>query len=35
LTDNGQTVGQRQRAWLHEKLDSFIDSKLEKADNGN
>ena len=35
LTDNGQTVGQRNREWLHKKLDSFIDSKLEKIDNGN
>ena len=32
LTDNGQTVGERQRIWIHEKLDQFINQKLEEKD---
>lgn len=25
VTDNGQTVGERNRAYLHEKLDAWLD----------
>jgi hypothetical protein len=30
ITDNGQTVGERNRAWLHAKLDAWLDKTWEK-----
>ena len=29
-TDNGQTVGERNRAWLHAKLDEWLDGNFEE-----
>ena len=26
VTDNGQTVGERNRAWLHARLDAWLDN---------
>ena len=31
MTDNGQTVGERNRAWLHEQLDAWIDKTWEES----
>jgi hypothetical protein len=33
-TDNGQTVGERNRAWLHAKLDEWLDGNFEEKING-
>jgi hypothetical protein len=30
MTDNNQTVGERNRAWLHAKLDAWLDKSWEK-----
>jgi hypothetical protein len=30
ITDNGQTVGERNRAWLHAKLDAWLDGTFEE-----
>jgi len=30
MTDNGQTVGERNRAWLHAKLDAWLDGTFEE-----
>ena len=30
VTDNGQTVGERNRAHLHEKLDAWLDKASEE-----
>ena len=29
-TDNGQTVGERNRAWLHAQLDAWLDKTFEE-----
>ena len=29
-TDNGQTVGERNRAWLHAQLDAWLDNTFEE-----
>jgi hypothetical protein len=34
MTDNGQTVGERNRAYLHEKLDAWLDGTFEEKNNG-
>ena len=31
-TDNGQTVGERNRTYLHEKLDAWLDKTVEEHD---
>ena len=28
MTDNGQTIGERNRAWLHAKLDEWLDGNF-------
>jgi hypothetical protein len=33
-TDNGQTIGERNRIYLHEKLDSWLDKTFEEKNNG-
>jgi hypothetical protein len=30
VTDNGQTIGERNRIWLHAKLDAWLDKTFEK-----
>jgi len=30
MTDNGQTVGERNRAWLHAKLDAWLEGTFEE-----
>lgn len=30
MTDNGQTVGERNRAYLHEKLDAWLNKTYEE-----
>jgi len=30
MTDNGQTIGERNRASLHEKLDAWLDGTFEE-----
>jgi hypothetical protein len=34
MTDNGQTIGERNRAWLHAKLDAWLDGTFEEKNNG-
>jgi len=34
VTDNGQTVGERNRTWLHAKLDMWLDGTFKKNNNG-
>ena len=34
VTDNGQTVGERNRACLHAKLDAWLDKASEEKNNG-
>jgi hypothetical protein len=34
ITDNGQTVGERNRACLHAKLDMWLDGTFEEKNNG-
>ena len=34
VTDNGQTVGERNRAYLHEKLNEWLDKTFEEKNNG-
>ena len=34
MTDTGQTVGERNRAYLHEKLDAWLDKTFEEQNNG-
>jgi len=31
-TDNGQTIGERNRAYLHAKLDAWLDKTFEEPD---
>ena len=30
VTDNGQTIGERNRIWLHAKLDAWLDGTFEE-----
>jgi len=30
VTDNGQTIGERNRIWLHAKLDAWLDGAFEE-----
>ena len=30
MTDNGQTIGERNRAYLHAKLDAWLDKTFEE-----
>jgi hypothetical protein len=32
-TDNGQTIGERNRAYLHEKLDAWLDKNFEEKNS--
>ena len=32
-TDNGQTVGERNRHWLHAKLDAWLDRTFEEKNH--
>jgi len=32
-TDNGQTIGERNRAYLHAKLDAWLDKTFEEQAN--
>jgi hypothetical protein len=34
MTDNGQTIGERNRAYLHAKLDAWLDKTFEEKNSG-
>ena len=34
VTDNGQTIGERNRAGLHAELDAWLDGTFEEKNNG-
>jgi hypothetical protein len=33
-TDNGQTIGERNRTYLHEKLDAWLDKTFKEKNSG-
>ena len=33
VTDNGQTIGERNRIWLHAKLDAWLDGTFEEKNS--